>query len=77
MHSNLPLSHITSPTRINVKSSTLIDNIFSNFFDSSFTSGNTVAAFHCIPYCIDHHAQFLVIANQAGVDFEKQRPSIW
>ena len=32
MHSNLLLSHITSPTRITAKSSTLIDNIFSNFF---------------------------------------------
>ena len=31
MHSNLLLSHITSPTRITAKSSTLIDNISSNF----------------------------------------------
>ena len=35
MHSNLLLSHITSPTRITAKSSTLIDNIFSNFFNPS------------------------------------------
>ena len=55
MHSNLLLPHITSPTRINAKSSTLIDNIFSNFFDSSFTSGNIVTALS------DHHDQFLVI----------------
>ena len=34
--------------------------------DSSFTSGNIVTAFS------DHHAQFLVIANQANIDFEKQ-----
>ena len=66
MHSNLLLSHITSPTRITAKSSTLIDNIFSNFFDSSFTSGNIVTALS------DHHAQFLVIANQASFDFGKQ-----
>ena len=65
MHSNLLLPHITSPTRINAKSSTLIDNIFSNFFDSSFTSGNIVTALS------DHHAQFLVIANQTNIDFEK------
>ena len=65
MHSNL-LYHITSPTRITAKSSTLIDNIFSNFFDSSFTSGNIVTALS------DHHAQFLVIANQASFDFGKQ-----
>ena len=51
MHFNL-LPHITSPTRITAKSSTLIDNIFSNFFDSSFTSCNIVTALS------DHHAQF-------------------
>ena len=66
MHSSLLLPHITSPTRVTAKSSTLIDNIFSNFFDSSFTSGNIVTALS------DHYAQFLVIANQASFDFEKQ-----
>ena len=65
MHSNLLLPHITSPTRITAKSSTLIDNIFINFFDSSFTSGNIVAALS------DHHGQFLVIGNQTNIDFEK------
>ena len=58
MHSNFLLPHITSPTRITAKLSTLIDNIFSNFFDSSLLSGNIVTA-------------FLVIANQANIDFEK------
>ena len=66
MHSNLLLPHIASPTRITAKSSTLIDNIFSYFFYSSFTSGNIVTAFS------DHHAQFPVIGNQANIDFEKQ-----
>ena len=65
MQSNLLLPHITSPTKITAKSSTLTDNIFSNFFDSSLTSGNIVTAL------FDHHAQFLVIANQANFDFEK------
>ena len=60
MHSNLLFPHITNPTRITAKSSTLIDNIFSNFFDS-ITSGNIVTALS------DHHAQF-----QANIDFEKQ-----
>ena len=32
IRSNLFLPHITIPTRIIAKSSTLIDNIFSNFF---------------------------------------------
>ena len=63
MHSNFLLPHIASPTRITAKSSTLIDNIFSNFFDS-FTAGNIVTA-------SDHHAQFLIIANQTKIDFEK------
>ena len=61
MHSNLLLPHITSPTRITTKSSTLIDNIFSDLFDS----GNIVTALS------EHHAQFLVIASQANIDFEK------
>ena len=65
MHSNLLLPHITGPTRITAKSSSLTDNILSNFFDSSFTSGNIATALS------DHHAQFLVIANQANIDFEK------
>ena len=67
--SNLLLPHITSPTRITAKSSNLIDNIWqyidSNFFDSSFTSGNIVTALS------DHHAQFLVTMNQVNIDFEK------
>ena len=65
MHSNLLLPRIISPARITAKSSTLIDNIFSIFFDSSFTSGNIVTALS------DHHVQFLVIANQANIEFEK------
>ena len=65
MHSNLLLLHITSPTRITAKSSTLLDNIFSSFFDSSLIYGNIVTALS------DYHVQFLVIANQANIDFEK------
>ena len=71
MHSNLLLPHITSPTRFTAKSSTLIDNIFSNFFDSSFLSGNIVNALS------DHNAEFLVIANQANIDFEKPHHPYW
>ena len=61
MHSNLLFP--PSPTGITAKSSTLIDNILSNFFDSSFTFGNIVTALS------DHDAQFLVIANQGNSDF--------
>ena len=35
MHSNLSHPHITNPTTITAKSSTLTDNILSNFFDCS------------------------------------------
>ena len=64
MHSNLLLPHITNPTIITAKSTTLIGNILSNIFDSSSVSGNIVTAL------CDHHGQFLVIANQAKIDFE-------
>ena len=47
--SNL-LPHIACPTSVTVNSQTLIDNIFSNNYDSSFTSGNLVTALS------DHHA---------------------
>ena len=57
MCSNFLLPHITSPTRITAKSSTLIDNILSNI--DSFTSGNVVTALS------DHHVQLVTIANQA------------
>ena len=36
MYSNLSRPHITNPTIITAKSSTLTDNILSNFFDCSF-----------------------------------------
>ena len=42
-----------------------------HFFHSSFTSGNIVTALS------DHHAQFLVIANPASFDFEKQGCLYW
>ena len=58
MYSNLLLPHIASPTRVTLNSETLIDNIFSNNYDSSFTSGNLVTTLS------DHHAQFLLMEIQ-------------
>ena len=55
MYSNLLLPHIASPTRVTLNSETLIDNIFSNNYDSSFTSGKLVTTLS------DHHAQFLLM----------------
>ena len=66
MYSNLLLPHITSPTCITINSKTLIDNIFSNNYDSSFTSGNLVTTLS------DHHAQFLLMEFQTKrMDNEK------
>ena len=65
MYANL-LPHITCPTRVTVNSQTLIDNIFFNNYDSSFTSGNLVTTLS------DHHAQFLLMEFQTKqMDNEK------
>ena len=66
MYSNLLLPHIASPACVTINSKTLIDNIFSNNYDSSFTSGNLVTT---LP---DHHAQFLLMEFQTKqMDNEK------
>ena len=57
-YSNLLLPHIASPTRVTLNPETLIDNIFSNNYDSSFTSGNLVTTLS------DHHAKFLLMEFQ-------------
>ena len=66
MYSNLLLPHIASPTRVTINSETLIDNTFSDNYDSSFTSGNLVTTLS------DHHAQFLLMKFQTKrMDNEK------
>ena len=66
MYSNLLLPHIACPTCVTVNSQTLIDNIFSNNYDSSFTLGNLVTTLS------DHHAQFLLMEFQTKqMDNEK------
>ena len=68
MSSNLLLPHIACPTRVTVNSQTLIDNIFSNNYDSSFASGNVETTLS------DHHAQFLLIELQTKqMDHEKNQ----
>ena len=56
MYSSLLFPHIFSPTRT-TSSATLIDNIFTNNYNS-FVSGNLVNTLS------DHHAQFLIMGNQ-------------
>ena len=58
MYSNLLLPHIACPTCVTVNSQTLINNIFSNNYDSSFTLRNLVTTL------CDHHAQFLLMEFQ-------------
>ena len=58
MYSSLLLLHIFSPTCTTSSSATLIDNIFTNNYNSSFVSGNLVNTLS------DHHAQFLIMGNQ-------------
>ena len=57
-NSFIPL--ILQPTRITSYSNTLIDNIFSNFFDPDITSGNLT------PTISDHLPQFSIIPNMFG-----------
>ena len=55
MYSKLLLPNISSPTRITSTSATLIDNIFTNDYDNTFTSGNLVTTLS------DHLAQILIV----------------
>ena len=57
-YSNLLVPHIACPARVTVNSETLIDNNFSNNYDSSFTSGNLVTTLS------NHQAQFLLMEFQ-------------
>ena len=69
MYSNL-LPHIAFPTHVTLNSQTLIDSIFSNNYDSFFTSGNLVTTLS------DQHAQFLLMEFQTKqMDNEKSKCS--
>ena len=53
---------ITVPTRLTVRSKTLIDNIFTNSVEENTISGN-------LRCCIsDHLAQFLIFPSQRVLD---------
>ena len=65
MYSSLLLPHIFSPTHTTISLATLIDNIFTNNYNSSFTSGNLVKSL------LDHHAQCLIMGNQhSSLEFD-------
>ena len=58
MYSKLLLPNISSPTKITSTSATLIDNIFTNDYENTFTSGNLVTTFS------DHLAQILIVPTR-------------
>ena len=60
IHSFILLPHIFSPTRTTATSATLIDNIFTNNYSSSFVSGNLVNTL------LNRHAQFLTMELQCS-----------
>ena len=65
MYSSLLLPHIFSPTRTATSSATLIDNIFSNNYNSSFVSRNLINSLS------DYHAQLLILGNQhSSLEFD-------
>ena len=55
MYSKLLLRNISNPTQIKSTSAMLIDNIFTNNYDNTFTSGNLVTTLS------DHLAQILIV----------------
>ena len=58
MYFKLLLPNISSPTRITSTSATLIDDIFTNGYDNTSTSGNLVTTFS------DHIAQILIVPSE-------------
>ena len=55
MYYKLLLPNISSPTQIMSNSATLIDKIFTNDYDNTFTPGNLVTTLS------DHLAQILIV----------------
>ena len=60
------IPHITSPTRLNTRSKTLIDNIFSTTSDENICSGNIITSIS------DHLAQFLLFPTKAQKNKNKK-----
>ena len=68
MYSRSLSSQITIPTRITSRSSTLIDNIFTNIVHESLVSGNLIFSIS------DHLAQFLIYPQLTINYKEKEKP---
>ena len=61
------IPHITSPTRLNTRSKTLIDNIYSSTSDENICSGNIITSIS------DHVAQFLLFPIKAQKKKKKKK----
>ena len=57
MYTSFLLPYIVAPARVTPRSSTLIDNIFSNNIDDGSISGNLIKTIS------DHFAQFLLLRD--------------
>ena len=68
MYSGSSSPQITIPTRITPRSSTLIDNIFTNTVNESLASGNLSFSVS------DHLAQFLIYPKLTINNKEKKNP---
>ena len=58
MYENFPLPYISSPTRVTLRSQTLIDNIFSNIIVDEIVTRNITTTIS------DHYAQFTLFKNK-------------
>ena len=68
MYYFLLLPHIFGPTRTTTTSATLIDNIFTNNYNSCFVSENFVNTLS------HNHVQFLVMGNQhSSLEFDSTK----
>ena len=70
MHSYFLLPYISSPARIAAESTTLIDNLFINNYNSPYTSVNLVITLS------DYHAYFLIMKNQPNLSESKKEDQL-
>ena len=67
MYSKLLLTSISSPAWITFTSATLIDYIFTNNYDNTFTSGNLVTTLS------DHLAQILIVPIRNTIKYKEPK----
>ena len=74
-YSNAFYPHINKPTRIDINSSTLIDNIFSNIYDVDITSGILYSDISDhLPIFVICHTDFMNEDQAKQITFRKETP---